>query len=71
MTADPTPRFVSAADLVAKWPDLFPSTHRCYQLAAAGVLPCLRRGRVVKFNVETVSRWIDAGGAPLAGGWRR
>ena len=68
MSAD---RFVTAETLTEVWPTLFPDTRRVYALAVDGVIPCVRVGRRVHFDLEAVERWIAAGGQALPGGWRR
>ncbi|GMA60353.1 helix-turn-helix domain-containing protein [Alicyclobacillus fastidiosus] len=47
------------------------TTQRVYDLARQNIIPHVRLGRVVKFDLERVQQWIDAGGTPLPGGWRR
>ena len=64
-------QFGDAETLVDTWPALFTDTRRVYSLAAEGVLPCVRVGRRVHFDLEAVERWIAAGGQALPGGWRR
>ena len=64
-------RFVSAEKLVKIYPALFPTPRRAYQAAEQGVVPCVRVGRRVHFDLDQVERWIEAGGQALPGGWRR
>jgi len=42
-----------------------------YVMAKAGRLPVGRVGRLVRFSPAALQRWIERGGAPLPGGWRR
>ena len=64
-------RFVTAENLVERWPALFPDARRVYALAAEGIVPCVRVARRVHFDVEAIERWIEGGGRALPGGWRR
>jgi hypothetical protein len=61
----------TAQDVAKRWPDLFETKDRVYQLARQGVIPCIRLGSVVKFDLRKVAEWIDNGGSALPGGWRR
>ena len=63
--------FVSASDLSARLPTLFPTPNRVYTLAQDGILPCLRIGRRMHLDLRKVEAWIDGGGSALPGGWRR
>lgn len=47
------------------------STARVYELARTGVLPCVRIGRQMRFDADRLTAWVQTGGAPLPGGWRR
>lgn len=47
------------------------SEERAYELARSGALPIVRIGRQIRVDPDKLSEWLDAGGAPLAGGWRR
>jgi excisionase family DNA binding protein len=42
-----------------------------YQLANAGVLPCVRVGRLIKFSSEVIEAFIANGGRGYSGGWRQ
>lgn len=42
-----------------------------YALARDGIVPSVRVGRRVMFSLRALEDWIDRGGTPLAGGWRR
>jgi excisionase family DNA binding protein len=41
------------------------SENRVYDLAARGVLPCVRIGRQIRFPEDKLLAWIEAGGSPL------
>ena len=47
------------------------SIERAYELARTDVLPVVRVGRQVRIDATKLAEWIDEGGAPLPGGWRR
>jgi excisionase family DNA binding protein len=48
------------------------STARVYELARTGLLPgVVRIGRQVRFNPEAIKSFIENGGQPLPGGWKR
>ena len=42
-----------------------------YALAKENRLPCVRIGRLVKFNPVVLRAFVEAGGCALPGGWRR
>lgn len=44
---------------------------RAYEMARNGTLPVVRIGRQVRIDPEKLKEWIDSGGSPLPGGWRR
>ena len=44
---------------------------RAYQLARDRVIPVVYVGRQVRVPREALQAWIEAGGQPLSGGWRR
>ena len=47
-------------------------THaRAYELARTGALPAVRIGRQLRVDPEALQAWIDNGGQPLPGGWRK
>lgn len=41
---------------------------RVYELVRAGVLPHVRVGRSIRFNADTLTAWIQAGGSGYAEG---
>jgi excisionase family DNA binding protein len=41
------------------------SENRVYDLAARGVLPCVRIGRQIRFPEDKLLAWIESGGSPL------
>jgi excisionase family DNA binding protein len=41
------------------------SENRVYDLAARGILPCVRVGRQIRFPEDKLVAWLDAGGSPL------
>jgi hypothetical protein len=43
---------------------------RVYELARAGIIPCVRLGRTVRFDPERVRELVEGGGQALPGGWR-
>ena len=47
------------------------SVDRAYELARSGALPVVRLGRQVRVDPEKLREWMNRGGAPLPGGWRR
>jgi excisionase family DNA binding protein len=61
------PRLVGAAELARQ---LNVSPSRMYDLARRGLLPCVRLGRSVRFDVEAVEDFLTRGGRALPGGWR-
>lgn len=44
---------------------------RVHQLARAGLLPCIRMGRQVRFDPAAVTEWLEDGGRAWEGGWKR
>ncbi len=42
-----------------------------YSLSRDGALPCVRAGRRLLFDRAKLLEWLETGGSPLAGGWRR
>lgn len=44
---------------------------RIYEAARTGLLPCVRVGRQVLFDLDALEAWAAAGGTPLPGGWKR
>ncbi len=47
------------------------SEHRAYKLARDGIVPCVHLGRTIRFDEDTVRRFIKEGGKSFEGGWRR
>lgn len=62
------PRLVSAGELARQF-NVSPS--RMYDLARRGLLPSVRLGRSVRFDVQAVEEFLSHGGRALPGGWRR
>ena len=48
---------------VAEMLDL--DSHRVYELARKGVIPCVRIGRQIRFDRDRIEAWIHAGGSAL------
>ena len=44
---------------------------RAAELARLGLIPTVRLGRQIRISREQLAKFIDGGGQPLAGGWRR
>jgi excisionase family DNA binding protein len=44
---------------------------RVHELARLGILPHFHLGRQLRFPGEQIRRFIESGGKPLLGGWRR
>ena len=44
---------------------------RVYDLARQRVIPSVRMGRQIRVDRAALRRWIEAGGKPLRGGWRK
>jgi hypothetical protein len=63
-------RYVSAEELCALYPELFPSQAAIYKLAKADVVPAVRVGRRIRFDLEAIREFIAKGGKALPGGWR-
>ena len=40
----------------------FKSKARVYEAARLGLIPCVRIGRQVRFDEETIREWVKAGG---------
>jgi len=47
------------------------SVQRGYELARVGILPVVRLGRQLRVSEEQLGEFIEKGGKPLPGGWRR
>lgn len=46
-------------------------TDRVYELCRTGTLPTCRLGRQVRIRRAALEEWVQGGGTPLPGGWRR
>ena len=44
---------------------------RAYALLRAGVIPAVYIGRQVRVSDEAIQQFVESGGLPLPGGWRR
>ena len=44
---------------------------RVYDLARQRVIPSVRLGRQIRVDRSALRRWVESGGQPLRGGWRR
>lgn len=44
---------------------------RASELTRRGILPAVRIGRQVRVRPDVLEQFIESGGRPLAGGWRR
>lgn len=44
---------------------------RAYELIRADVIPAVRIGRQVRVSEEAIRQFVESGGQPLPGGWRR
>lgn len=44
---------------------------RAYELVRTGAFPAVRIGRQLRVDPAALQAWIDSGGTPLPGGWRR
>jgi excisionase family DNA binding protein len=58
-----TPPFPSLLNVaqIAELLDLSPQ--RVYQLAKVGTIPSVRIGRTLRFEPDTIKRWLQAGGS--------
>jgi excisionase family DNA binding protein len=65
MADQPLPRLLTAEQAA---PSLRLSKRALLEAAAEGIVPCVRIGRRVLFDRETLTAWIKSGGK---GGWRR
>ncbi len=52
-------------------PHLGVSKARLYLLARDQIVPSVRVGRSVRFDLEQIRKWIESGGKSYPGGWRR
>ena len=62
------PEFVTADQLA---PTLGVSKARLYQLARDRIVPAVFMGRMVKFDLVQIRKWIERGGKSYPGGWRK
>ena len=62
------PEIVTADQLA---PILGVSKARLYQLARDQIVPDVRMGRMVKFDLAQIRGWIESGGKGYPGGWRK
>lgn len=46
------------------------STDRIYQMSRVGLLPHVKLGRQIRFDLEAIDEFIKGGGKALSGGWR-
>ena len=44
---------------------------RMAEMARIGLVPAVRLGRQIRLDPEKLAAFIDQGGKPLPGGWRR
>lgn len=44
---------------------------RVYELAQQNLIPHIRMGRQVRFDMAKVEAWLESGGQALPGGWRQ
>lgn len=42
-----------------------------YRLARQKILPCVRIGRMIRFDEQALDEWIRNGGQAWEGGWRK
>jgi len=64
----PLPQLMTAAEVARV---LRVTTHRVYELGRLGVLPAVPIGRQRRWRENVIREFVEGGGAPLAGGWRR
>ena len=67
-TAPRTRRIVGAKP-IAELIDVKPA--RVYELAQQNLIPHIRMGRQVRFDLDKVEAWLESGGQALPGGWRQ
>ena len=46
-------------------------TARAYELCRSGMIPVVRIGRQMRVRPSQLDEWLEAGGKPLPGGWRK
>ena len=44
---------------------------RVYEACRAGLIPHVRIGRSIRFSRAEITAWVERGGTPHPGGWRR
>jgi excisionase family DNA binding protein len=44
---------------------------RVYDLAQQNLIPHIKLGRQVRFDLDKVEAWLESGGQALPGGWRQ
>ncbi len=47
------------------------SAQRVYEMVRLSLLPAIRLGRTIRFDMDKIEDWIESGGQALEGGWRR
>ena len=67
-TAPRTRRIVSVKP-IAELLDVTPA--RVYDLAQQDLIPHIKLGRQVRFDLDKVEAWLESGGQALPGGWRQ
>ena len=62
------PRLMTAEEL-SRWLGI--RKQHAYELARAGVLPCVKLGRAIRFDPVELEEFLKNGGAAFAHGWRK
>jgi len=44
---------------------------RVYAATREGLIPCVRIGRQIRYDLEQLKEWEKRGGTPYPGGWRK
>lgn len=65
----PRVRRIVGVKPVAELLDVKPA--RVYDLAQQNLIPHIKLGRQVRFDLDKVEEWLEAGGQALPGGWRQ
>lgn len=65
-----TRNFGTAEDVAALLGGLV-SVQKVYLMARENIIPCIKLGRRVVFDMDKVERWIEDGGTGWPGGWRK
>ena len=65
----PLTRRIVGVKPIAELLDVKPA--RVYELAQRDILPHIKLGRQVRFDMAKVEAWLEAGGQALPGGWRQ